>query len=65
MKELTVSVREEEFERLQGLATDLGVSLEELARVGLQDLLAQPDEALQQATKRVLEKNRELYRRLA
>ena len=65
MKELTVSVREEEFERLQGLANDLGVSLEELARVGLEDLLAQPDEALQQATKRVLEKNRELYRRLA
>ncbi len=65
MKELTVSVREEEFERLQGLATDLGVSLEELARVGLEDLLEQPDEALQQATKRVLEKNRELYRRLA
>jgi len=65
MKELTVSEREEEFERLQGLAADLGVSLEGLARVGLEDLLGQPDEALQQATKRVLEMNRELYRRLA
>lgn len=43
----------------------LGVRVEELAAAAVQDLLAQPDPAFQQAASRVLEKNRELYRRLA
>jgi hypothetical protein len=46
-------------------AKRLNVRVEELATAALQDLLAQRDADFRQAAKRVLEKNRELYRRLA
>ena len=65
MKEVVVSVREEDFDRLQSLATELGMAPGELARLGLEDLLGQPDEALRKAISTVIEKNQELYRRLA
>ena len=65
MKEVTVSLREEEFDKLKGLATDLGIAPEELARLGLEDLLGQPDDAVRNAMAYVLEKNKDLYRRLA
>ncbi len=45
--------------------SDLGVSPADLARAALADLLADPDEAFQAASDRVLRKNDELYRRLA
>ena len=65
MKEVVVSLREEEFEKLKGLAKDLGVAPQELARLGLEDLLAQPEDSVREAMAFVLEKNRDLYRRLA
>ena len=46
-------------------AKRLNVRVEELATAALQDLLAQRDADFRQAATRVLEKNRELYRRLA
>jgi hypothetical protein len=46
-------------------ARRLNVRVEELATAALQDLLAQRDADFRQAATRVLEKNRELYRRLA
>jgi hypothetical protein len=46
-------------------AKRLGVRVEDLAAAAVQDLLAQPDPTFQEAASRVLEKNRELYRRLA
>ena len=65
VKEVTVLLKEEEFEKLRGLASDLGLAPEELARLGLEDLLAQPEESVRKAIAFVLEKNRDLYRRLA
>lgn len=52
-------------EKLRREAERLGVSPTDLARAALADLLADPDEAFQAATDRVLRKNEELYRRLA
>jgi hypothetical protein len=52
-------------EKLRREAERLGVSPADLARAALADLLADPDEAFQAATDRVLRKNEELYRRLA
>ena len=51
--------------QLEAEAKRLGVPLEELARAAVTDLLAAPDAAFQEAAARILEKNRELYRRLA
>jgi hypothetical protein len=41
------------------------VSVDDLARAAVADLLAAPDEAFQAAAKRVLAQHVELYRRLA
>ena len=51
--------------QLAAVAARLNVSAEALAAAALRDLLAVPEPEFQEAAARVLEKNRELYRRLA
>lgn len=51
--------------QLENEAKRLGVSVEDLARAAVTDLLAAPDAAFQEAAKRIVAKNLELYRRLA
>ena len=65
MTEITISLEDEQAKALRTLASRLGLSAEELARAGLEDLLARPDEAVSQVFDRVISKNKELYRRLA
>ncbi len=62
---ITVEIAEERLERLQEVASRCGISAEELLRLTVEDLLAKPDDAFQGALEHVLEKNAELYRRLA
>jgi hypothetical protein len=52
-------------ERLRKEAERLGVAPDELAKAALFDLLATHDSDVEAAVRRVLDKNRELYRRLA
>jgi hypothetical protein len=52
-------------DRLTHEAARLGVAPDELAKAALCDLLASYDPDFEAAARRVLEKNRELYRRLA
>ena len=54
-----------EAEKLSAEAKRLGISPEDLARAALSDLLAAPDADFQNAARRVLTKNRDLYKRLA
>ena len=65
MTEFTISLQEDKAEALRRAASRLGLSPEDLARAGLEDLLARPDEAVDHAIDLVIAKNRELYRRLA
>jgi hypothetical protein len=51
--------------QLENEARRLGVSVEDLARAAVADLLAAPDSAFQAASARILAQNLELYRRLA
>ena len=51
--------------QLAAVAARLNVSAEDLAAAALRDLLAQREADFQAAAGRVLEKNGELYRRLA
>ena len=51
--------------QLENEAQRLGVSVEDLARAAVTDLLAAPDAAFQAAAQRILAHNLELYRRLA
>jgi hypothetical protein len=52
-------------EKLREEAKRLGLSPEDLARAALADLLATPDAEFRAAAERILQKNQELYRRLA
>jgi antitoxin FitA len=65
MSTITIAIPDERLQRLREAAARLGVSPEDLVRVSIEDLLARPDETLKSAVEHVLEKNAELYRRLA
>ena len=52
-------------EKLRVEAERLGITPEQLARAAVTDLLATPDDAFKSAAERVIQKNEELYRRLA
>jgi len=65
MTTVTIPISEELGDRLRDAAGRIGVSPEELARAGLEDWLSRPRADFLDAARYVLEKNKELYRRLA
>jgi predicted transcriptional regulator len=65
MSAITVTLPDERLVKLKEIAANLGVTPEELVRLSVEELLTRPDQAFQQAVERVLEKNKELYGRLA
>jgi hypothetical protein len=65
MTTITIPIPEERLRQLRELAQHAGVPPEELARAGLEDWLRQPREDFAAAVRYVLQKNAELYRRLA
>jgi plasmid stability protein len=65
MSSITINLSEEHLSKLREIAARLGVSVEDLARMGIEELLAQPEERFERAADYVIEKNAELYRRLA
>ena len=65
MSTIVIEMSDERFARLQELADSLRVTPENLARVSIEELLDRPDESFRQAAEYVLEKNADLYRRLA
>ncbi|MDJ0798178.1 MAG: DNA-binding protein [Calothrix sp. MO_167.B12] len=65
MKTISIQIPDEHLEQLQETATHLGVSIEELVLMGVEQLLKQPETSFQDATTYVLKKNTELYKRLA
>jgi hypothetical protein len=62
---LSVDLSPAQEAQLAAVAARLNVRPEELAAAALRDLLTQREADFQTAASRVLEKNRELYRRLA
>jgi antitoxin FitA len=65
MTTITIPLTEERLKQLRELARRANVSPEELARAALEEWLGQPSEDFAQAARHVLQKNAELYRRLA
>jgi hypothetical protein len=65
MSTITITLPDERLNRLELRAADLGITVEELVKMSLDELLAKTDEAFEQAVNRVLEKNKDLYERLA
>jgi hypothetical protein len=62
---ILVELDEVQSQRLLELALTLKVDANELARAAINDLVSRPAEDFDRAVQYVLEKNRELYRRLA
>ena len=62
---VTIPMPDELSHQLRETAQRLGIQPEELARAGLEDWLRRPREDFLAAAEYVLNKNRELYRRLA
>ena len=62
---LNLDLGDELSARLEDAARRLNVSTQDLARAAIRDLLARQGEEFERAAERVLEKNAELYKRLA
>ncbi len=62
---ITIEVPDAQMKALEDAARRLNVPAEELASAAVGDLLAQGEAEFERVGKRVLDKNRELYRRLA
>jgi hypothetical protein len=65
MGSITIALPEDSIVKLKEVAGSFGLTSEELVRASIENLLASPDEAFEKAAEYVLNKNRELYRRLA
>jgi predicted transcriptional regulator len=65
MATLTISLSDDEMRRLEVLGKRESLTVEQMVRLGINDFIGQPDDAFHAATKRVMEKNAELYRRLS
>jgi predicted transcriptional regulator len=62
---ILVEINDTQEEKLAEVARRLNVRPEELATAAVEDFLARAEADFQEAANRVLEKNRELYRRLS
>ena len=65
MSSITISLPDERLKALKEIASRIGVTTEDLIRYSIEDILSGPDENLELIVRHVLEKNAELYRRLA
>ena len=62
---ILLQLDEEQSQRLERMARELNVDANELAKAAINDLVSRPSADFNRAVKYVLDKNRELYRRLA
>ncbi len=62
---LTINLSEEQAEALREKAAKSNITLEELVLRGIDEMLSQPDENFQEIADYIVDKNAELYRRLA
>ncbi len=65
MATITVQLDDSKAALLQEKAGKHGLSLDQLIKASIEDLLAQPEPDFEAAMRRVLAKNEELYKRLA
>jgi hypothetical protein len=65
MSTLVISLPEDRLRKLEDLARRYGIQPEELVRASIEEVIARPEEEFRRALDFVLNKNAELYRRLA
>lgn len=62
---IAIELNAAQSEQLKAIATSLGVPAEELAQAAVTDLIGAGADDFEAMASRVLEKNRELYKRLS
>lgn len=62
---ISLQLDEDQSRRIEELARNLNVDPKELAKAAINDLVSRPADDFERAVRYALEKNRELYRRLA
>lgn len=62
---ITINISDQQFDKMQELAQELGISLEEFIRIRIDEWLTYPQADFTSAASYVLQKNSELYQRLA
>lgn len=65
MTTITVQLDDSKAALLQEKAEKYGITLDEFVTASIKDLLAQPEPEFDAAMRKVLSKNKELYKRLA
>ena len=65
MATYTIELSDIDAHRIQELAKDAGLAVEELLRRGVSEWLAKPSRDFSEAASYVLEKNADLYKRLS
>ena len=65
MTTITVQLEEAKAQSLRKKAKRYGLNQEEFLTASIEDLIGQPDNDFDEAARRVLSKNKELYKRLA
>ncbi len=65
MAEIRIPLADDQMAQLREVAERYGIAPEEIARLSLEDLLSRSDESIQAQIDHVIEKNKELYQRLA
>ena len=65
MSDITVTVPDTQLVQLKEKAARLGITLVDLVLLSIEETLSRPDEEFHQVAEYVLQKNAELYRRLA
>jgi len=65
MVTVTVTLSEDRFQKLQDLAKQFNIPIEQLLRVSFEELVARPQDDFQKALAYVLETYKDLYKRLA
>jgi hypothetical protein len=65
MNDITITVPNKRFARLKEKSSRLGITLEDLILLGIEDILSRPDEEFRRVTEYILQKNAKLYQRLA
>ncbi|MEB3281604.1 MAG: DNA-binding protein [Lyngbya sp.] len=65
MSTIKITIPDERLQHLEEVATNLNISLEELVLMSVEQFLSKSESSFNDATAYVLQKNAELYRRLA
>ncbi|MGA1790253.1 MAG: DNA-binding protein [bacterium] len=65
MTRITVQLEDSKAALLREKAKKYGLKLDQFLTASIEDLIAQPEPEFEEAVRRVLSKNKELYKRLA